>query len=95
MMRKGWSVALVAGALLVSGMMAGTASATEADDKAWVLQCIKDNAGEGQTPKVVESYCTCMVDLMPESTNQSVTQWEKTHKKEDEKCSAQAGWKGR
>jgi hypothetical protein len=36
-----------------------------------------------------------MVEAMPESETRSVTQWEKTHKREENRCGAQAGWRGR
>lgn len=65
----------------------------DADDVKWINQCIADNQDQGQTPQVIKSYCTCMNDKMPSSETRTITQWEKTHKKEADACSAQAGWK--
>ena len=64
-------------------------------DKEWTDRCIRDNKDEGQTSQTVAIYCTCMVALMPESETRSVTQWEKSNKQAENRCSAQAGWKGR
>lgn len=63
------------------------------DDVKWINQCIKDNADEGQSASVVRAYCTCMNNKMSDDETQSITQWEKTHRKEEEACSKQAGWK--
>ena len=84
-------------ALLLSAFVLGIgiapAQAGVEDDMKWVNQCIKDNKGEGQSVEVVTKYCICMTDLMPESETASVTQWEKTHPKEEKMCDKQAGWK--
>lgn len=64
-----------------------------ADDAKWIEQCVADNKAEGQTAEAVQKYCECMNDKMPESEEQSISEWEKTHKAEDEACSAAAGWK--
>lgn len=65
----------------------------DADDKKWIAQCIKDNASEKASTEVVIKYCTCMNDKMDESETQSITQWEKTHPKEQAECDRVAGWK--
>jgi hypothetical protein len=67
--------------------------ASGADDAAWIKRCVADNADQKQTAAVVAAYCSCMVEKMPESETRSVTAWEKSHKKEADACSAQAGWK--
>ncbi|NGZ06332.1 MAG: hypothetical protein G8237_08240 [Magnetococcales bacterium] len=90
-MKKMFGLAMLVVACVA--MPIGTGWTSAADDKAWVADCIMDNANEGQSPKVVETYCKCMVELMPENTNQTVSQWEKTHRKEEAVCSAKAGWK--
>lgn len=64
-------------------------------DAQWIRKCVADNKDEGQTSQTVLAYCTCMVDLMPESETRSVTQWEKSHKKEENLCGAKAGWVGK
>lgn len=64
-----------------------------ADDTKWINQCIADNKAEGQSAETVQKYCTCMNDKMSDNETQSISEWEKTHKAEDEACSAAAGWK--
>jgi hypothetical protein len=64
-----------------------------ADDAKWIGQCVADNKAEGQSAETVQKYCECMNDKMPDSEEQSITEWEKTHKVEDEACSVAAGWK--
>jgi len=61
----------------------------------WINQCVSDNKDEGQTQQVVLSYCTCMNNQMGNNESRSITQWEKSHKREMEMCSSRAGWKGR
>jgi len=85
-------VAAIIGFAAFATVHAGPAAA-DADDKAWIAKCIKDNADQGQSADVVKSYCTCMNDKMSSSETESITTWEKTHKKEADECSAQAGWK--
>lgn len=64
-----------------------------ADDAKWISQCISDNQSEHQTQQVIAAYCACMNDQMSDSETQSITQWEKSHKKEADMCSEKAGWK--
>ncbi|OQX25073.1 MAG: hypothetical protein BWK80_17520 [Desulfobacteraceae bacterium IS3] len=59
----------------------------------WIAQCIMDNKDEGQPMEVVQKYCECMNSKMDDNETQSVTQWEKSHKKEQKECSDAAGWK--
>jgi len=81
--------------LVIAGfvMTAGGALATSADDAKWIAQCQQDNKDEKVSAEVVKKYCTCMTNKMPESETRSVTQWEKTHKKEEAECDKEAGWK--
>jgi len=67
----------------------------DADDVKWIRQCVVDNKDEGQTSATVRSYCTCMNNLMSSSETRTITQWEKTHKKEADACGTKAGWVGR
>ena len=69
------------------------AMAQTADDIKWVNKCIADNKNEGAKPEVVRKYCECMNDKMDDNERKSVTEWEKTHKKEMDECSKAAGWK--
>jgi len=73
----------------------GPVRASTSDDAKWIAQCVSDNKDEGQEGAVVAAYCACMTDLMPESETRSVTQWEKSHKREENQCGAKAGWKGK
>lgn len=79
----------------LTAALAGPAAAQTTDDVKWINQCVGDNKDEGQTQQVVLAYCTCMNNQMSNNESQSITQWEKTHKKEMEMCSSRAGWKGR
>ncbi len=82
--------------LSLAAFLLTTANPARADleeDIAWINKCIKDNETEGQTYEVVRKYCICMTDLMPESEEASVTEWEKTHPKEEKYCDKKAGWK--
>ena len=77
--------------LLVNQLaFAGTA---EDDDAKWIAQCITDSKGSGQTDEVILKYCSCMNDKMSDNETQSISQWEKTHPKEEKECDAKAGWK--
>ena len=70
-----------------------TKPAVTPDDMKWIAQCIMDNKDEGQPMEVVQKYCECMNSKMDDNETQSVTQWEKSHKKEQKECSDAAGWK--
>ena len=81
---------------LVLSFAAAPASAQKmnADDIKWVNQCIDDSKGEpGATPAIARKYCICMNEKMDDNETRSITQWEKTHKKEREACDKEAGWK--
>lgn len=71
------------------------AAAQSSDDAKWIKRCVDDNKDEKQTPAVIAAYCSCMTALMDNNETQSVSQWEKTHKKEEEKCGKQSGWVGK
>jgi hypothetical protein len=85
---------LLALSVLATAYAVGPARA-DADDEKWIAQCVSDNKDQGQTPEVIKAYCTCMNDQMSTSETKSITQWEKTHKKELEACATKAGWKGK
>ena len=88
-------LATVAVLSVLTAVLAGPATAQTTDDVKWINQCVADNKDEGQTQQVILSYCTCMNNQMSNNETQSITQWEKTHKREMEMCSSRAGWKGR
>ncbi len=72
---------------------ADTSAPASPDDMKWIAQCIMDNKDEGQPMEVVQKYCECMNSKMDDNETQSVTQWEKSHPKEQKECSDKAGWK--
>ena len=86
--------AAIALAALAGAFAAGPARA-DADDIKWIGQCVTDNKDEGQKTEVVVAYCTCMNNEMSSQESRSITQWEKTHKKELEACAKKAGWVGK
>ena len=76
--------------------MPGAALAQQtSDDVKWITQCVSDNDDQGQTAPVVLAYCTCMNNKMSSNETLSITQWEKSHPREMEACSRQAGWRGK
>jgi hypothetical protein len=85
----------LAAVMTFTAAFAGGPARADSDDIKWIGQCVSDNKDEGQTPQVITSYCTCMNDKMSSNETRSITQWEKTHKREMEACATQAGWKGR
>ena len=74
-------------------LLTSAPSFADADDIKWIAQCMMDNKNEGQPTEVVQKYCECMNEKMDDNETQSITQWEKTHKKEAKECDAKAGWK--
>ena len=78
---------------LIAVLSASGQAFADADDVKWINQCIKDNKDEGAKPTVVRKYCECMNSKMDSNETRSITQWEKTHTKERDDCSRQAGWK--
>lgn len=85
----------LAAVMTFTAVFAGGPARADSDDIKWIGQCVTDNKDEGQTPQVITSYCTCMNNKMSSNETRSITQWEKTHKREMEACATQAGWKGR
>jgi hypothetical protein len=83
---------LTLSAALALGAVNPTAAQT-VDDVNWINKCIADNKDEGQTRAVLVAYCTCMNNEMSSSETKSISEWEKTHKKEAEACGKKAGWK--
>jgi hypothetical protein len=80
--------------LLAASAFASTAAlAATADDVKWINRCVEDNKNEGAKREVVLKYCTCMNNKMSDNETQSITQWEKTHPREQAACSKEAGWK--
>lgn len=77
----------------VAVTMSNLSYANNADDIKWVAQCLTDNQNEGKSLDTVKTYCECMNDKMSENETLSITQWEKTHPKEEAECDAKAGWK--
>ena len=80
-------------AAIASFLLMNSVSFAGADDTAWINKCVNDNKDEGQSADVVKSYCSCMNSKMSDNETASVTTWEKSHKKEADECSKQAGWK--
>ncbi|MBF0399538.1 MAG: hypothetical protein HQL80_10625 [Magnetococcales bacterium] len=79
---------LLVGSVLVSGV-----AYAGADDMKWIAQCMQDNANAKVAPETVSIYCTCMNEKMDENETKSITQWEKSHPKEQAECDRKAGWK--
>lgn len=80
---------LLLAALTTAGCV--TTSST-AEDRRWISQCVRDNADEGVSRRVVTAYCTCMVDRMSNNETRSVTQWERANPRARRECSREAGW---
>jgi len=87
---KSIAIALLLGATALAPRP--TLAATT-DDVKWINQCVEDNKNEGAKKEVVLKYCTCMNNKMDDNETRSITQWEKTHKKEQAACSKEAGWR--
>ncbi len=65
----------------------------ETDDPDRIDQCVVDNRYKNQSAGTVLKYCLCMDEKIPENEIQSIKQWKKTHKTENDACRAKAGWK--
>jgi hypothetical protein len=85
-------IAIASCLAMVLALGCGIARA-DADDDKWIAQCMKDNKDEGAKEEVVYKYCACMNDKMSKDETRSISQWEKTHKKEMKECEKKAGWK--
>jgi hypothetical protein len=79
--------------LAVSSLAPKVALAATTDDVKWINQCVEDNKNEGAKREVVLKYCTCMNNKMDNNETRSITQWEKSHQREQAACSKEAGWK--
>lgn len=90
---KSITIAAAALFLAASSYAVKPASAATTDDVKWINQCVDDNKNEGAKQEVVLKYCTCMNNKMSDNETRSITQWEKTHKREQEACSREAGWR--
>jgi len=77
---------------ILANTLSGLAYAN-ADDTKWIAECMLDNKDEGQSTEVVKNYCECMNNQMDDNETRSITQWEKSHPKEEKECDAKAGWK--
>jgi hypothetical protein len=78
---------------VLASLFGSTAAFANADDTKWIAQCLIDNKDEKASTDVIQKYCTCMNDKMDANETKSITQWEKTHKKEQAQCDKEAGWK--
>ena len=78
---------LMAGTVLLSG-----AARADYDDKIWIAQCVRDNAGAEVGTSVLFKYCKCMTDRMDDEETKSVTEWEFTHPDEKAACRIKAKW---
>ena len=79
--------------LTVSTAFSSPGFAKTDDDPDRIDQCVIDNRYKGQSAETVQKYCLCINEKMPENEIQSIKQWKKNHKMEDETCSTNAGWK--
>jgi hypothetical protein len=78
--------------LALLGASCATTGSSSAEDRRWINQCIRDNADEGPSRRVVAAYCNCMVNRMSDNETRSVTQWERANPRVRRECSRQAGW---
>jgi hypothetical protein len=74
-------------------LAANAAQAQSADDKKWVAECMRDNAGAGVGTPIVRAYCTCMTDKMSENETRSVSVWELANPRAKAACDKESGWK--
>lgn len=70
-----------------------TPAFANADDDAWIKQCVEDNDDQKQADGTVAVYCACMNEKMSSGETKTVTEWEKLNPAENDECSARAGWK--
>jgi hypothetical protein len=84
---------LIPAAIVALSALASPSMASTEEDNKWVAKCVSDNSKEGVTVETVTKYCVCMNDKMSEDEEQSITEWEKSHTKEQAECDKVAGWK--
>jgi len=81
------------GLLAIAWVMASTAVlAQTADDRRWVNQCIRDNAGS-TSAAIIRAYCVCMNDKMDENETRSISQWERSNPAARRECDRVSGWR--
>ena len=78
--------------LLVGAVVLNGPARADSDDKLWVAQCIRDNAGSEVSTAVLFKYCKCMTNKMDDEETRSVTDWEPTHPDEKAVCRTKAKW---
>ena len=83
----------IAGALLAVALFAGGAQARSADDRKWIAECMRDNAGAGAGERIVRAYCECMTDAMDDNETRSVSVFELANPKIRAACDRKAGWR--
>jgi hypothetical protein len=81
--------------LLATAFVGATtvARATSADDRKWIAECMRDNAGAGIGEPIVRAYCACMTDKMSDNETRSVSVWELANPTAKAACDRQSGWK--
>ena len=84
---------IITSTLLAVSVLASAQIFAGEDDTVWISKCMNDNKREGQATETVMLYCHCMNEKMSDNETKSITEWEKTHPKEEAECSAKAGWK--
>jgi hypothetical protein len=89
-MRKLTTIALAA--VILSWACSGAVFADNADDGAWIAQCLKDNTRADNDASKSIKYCECMNGKMPADETASITKWEESHADERKECEKKAGW---
>ena len=77
---------------IVLSVNAAFAQKLDADDRKWINQCIKDNAG-GASADIIRKYCTCMNNKMDSNETRSISEWEKSNPRARATCDKESGWK--
>ncbi len=91
MLRK-LKVSAVVGLMVLGGnAFAADKNAEKAND---MKKCKDMQSDQGQTADVVNKWCECVWEKMPDSAAGSLDSWAKSNKAADEACAAKAGWKG-
>ena len=82
-----FAVALcLAGSVFING-----AARADFEEKLWVAQCVRDNAGSEASTKALVKYCSCMNNKMDDEETKSVTDWAISHPDEKAVCETKAG----
>ena len=86
-----FAVALcLAGSVFING-----AARADFEEKLWVAQCVRDNAGSEASTKALVKYCSCMNNKMDDEETKSVTDWAISHPDEKAVCETNAGLNAR